>query len=486
MPLRNPHASPRRVLIANVTLAGRSGTETMTRDLALGLRAAGERPMVYSPRLGDIASDIAAAGIPVVARLQDLPDVPDLVHGNQHVELVAALLRFPRAWGVFVCHDRTTYWSAPPCMSRITRYVAVDRYCLSRLTEDYGIPAAQTRLIYNAVDTNRFAERAPLPPRPRRAAVFSNYAGPGTHRESVQAACADLGLPLDVIGAGAGRSCAAPEEALGAYDVVFAKARCALEAMAVGAAVVLCDTQGLGPMVTSAEVERLREWNFGRSLLRQPVRADAIAKEVQRYDPADARRVSGFIRAYASLPEAIDRYVRLYDEILGGPPAQETSLETELDEYLRFSATRLDQLLTQVAGLRAPYRMEPLSDAACSRVALSIRSAPTDIAAGARFTMAVEVSNGGERHLNSGAPFPVHLAGRWLDVESGTQAIANAARGPLRPIVPPGATETCDLTLVAPETPGRYRLRVTLVQEFVVWFDGIDPPVLDEIVLTVS
>ena len=38
----------------------------------------------------------------------------------------------------------------------------------------------------------------------------------------------------------------------GDYDLVFAKARCALEAMAVGAAVVLCDTHGLGPMVTSA------------------------------------------------------------------------------------------------------------------------------------------------------------------------------------------------------------------------------------------
>ena len=40
-----------------------------------------------------------------------------------------------------------------------------------------------------------------------------------------------------------------PEELLPKYDLVFAKARCALEAMATGCAVVLCDFAGLGSMV---------------------------------------------------------------------------------------------------------------------------------------------------------------------------------------------------------------------------------------------
>lgn len=60
---------------------------------------------------------------------------------------------------------------------------------------------------------------------------------------------------------------------LGGYDLVFAKARCALEAMAVGCAVVLCDVGGLGPLVTRAQVQHLRRWNFGRRtrLRRAPV-----------------------------------------------------------------------------------------------------------------------------------------------------------------------------------------------------------------------
>src|SRR5262245_14229853 len=173
-----------RVLIANVTLAGRSGTEIVVRDLALGLQAVGQTPMVYSTKLGEIASEIASAGIPVVSDLRDLPAAPDIVHGNHHVELVAALLTFRYARGIFVCHDRTAYWSAPPRMARILRYVAVDLYCLSRLTDDYEIPAERTCMIHNAVDTTRFRQRAALPPVPARAADLSQYAGPWTHRQA--------------------------------------------------------------------------------------------------------------------------------------------------------------------------------------------------------------------------------------------------------------------------------------------------------------
>jgi hypothetical protein len=32
------------------------------------------------------------------------------------------------------------------------------------------------------------------------------------------------------------------------------------------------------------------------------------------------------------------------------------------------------------------------------------------------------------------------------------------------------------MTIAAPDEPGRYRLRVTLVQELVRWFDGLPTP----------
>ena len=104
-----------RILITNDSLADRrGGTDTVVRDLALGLRAAGQTPMVYSPHLGETASELRASGIPVVSELRRVPEEPDIVHGNQHVETVTALLHFSRARGLFVCHHRMAYMAAPP------------------------------------------------------------------------------------------------------------------------------------------------------------------------------------------------------------------------------------------------------------------------------------------------------------------------------------------------------------------------------------
>src|SRR5690606_10549363 len=126
---------------------------------------------------------------------------------------------------------------------------------------------ARVHLRPNAVDLARFRARGPLPLRPARALLFSNYAREDTHLPVVREACARAGLPRDVIGAGAGRAVAAPETILGDYDLVFAKGRSALEALAVGAAVVLCDFRGIGPMVTSANLDALRLANLGARTL---------------------------------------------------------------------------------------------------------------------------------------------------------------------------------------------------------------------------
>jgi Glycosyltransferase Family 4 len=474
-----------RVLIANVTLAGRSGTETVVRDLALGLQQAGHMPMVYSPKLGEIASEIASAGIPVVSDVHELREAPDIVHGNHHVELVTALLRFRHARGVFVCHDRAAYWSSPPRMARILKYVAVDLHCLTRLTDDYGIPTEQTGVIYNAVDTARFGERSALPPRPLRAALFSHYAGQGTHLEPVRAACDEIGLPLDVFGDKCGNPCSAPERVLAGYDIVFAKARCALEAMAVGTAVVLCDAQGLGEMVTTENLPRLRPWNFGHRTLRHALDPAAIVREIQRYDAADARAVSRDIRLHANLSVGLRQYIDLYAQLLREPVPAAMSFERELDDYVRRSAERIDELTAELAEMRRPFRMEPLSNAVASRTSLRVSSAPADVAPGTCFTVAVVVRNGGDAALGSFPPFPVRLASRWINTHTGQATNGEQPRTALRPLLQPGESNRYDVDVISPGVPGSFRLRITLVQERVLWFDRLDPSVADEVVVTV-
>jgi hypothetical protein len=472
------------ILITNVTLASRTGTEVVVRDLAFGLRAAGHTASVYSPELGDIASELQAQGITVVDDLHQLTQAPDIVHGHHHVETLEALLHFPQVRGLFVCHDRTIWMSAPPRLDRIRRYVAVDHNCLERLTVDYGIPEAMTRVIFNSVDLDRFPRRStPLPAQPSRALVFSNYAASGTHLEAVQVACAMVDVPLEVIGEGVGRATSAPEQVLGRYDIVFGKARCAIEALACGAAVVLCDAQGLGPMVSMRELAELRRWNFGRRVLREPLDPSAIANQMRRYDPVDAAAVSDYIRTYAALPVAIDQYLQLYEDILAEPAI--ASGGRDLAAYARASATRVHELESELTELRKPYRMEPLSEYSGTQLAVAIDSCPAVIEATRAFGVRVWIDNGCSDKLSSFSPYPVHLTYRWLDPDTQAHLIGEGARSVLKPPLASGERRAYNVHTIAPERPGRYLLRVTLVQEGVMWMDYIAVPVKAEAIVTV-
>ena len=313
-----------RVLITNTTLATRTGTETYVRDLALALLRRGHSPVVYSPEAGPIARELRKATVPVVEDLSTLAMKPHVIHGNQSVELMAALFNFPGVPGIFFCHSWIGWSNAPPRFPRILRYVAVDETCRDRLALEHGVAEDRLRVLLNSVDLDRFKPRAPLPPVPRRALIFSNTANESTHLRAVREACLRARIPLDVVGAEANTSSAQPELLLSQYDLVFAKARCALEAMAVGAAVVLCDMFGSGPMVTTGELERLRRLNFGMRSLREPIDAEVIGREIARYDAADATEVSRRIRATAGLDALAEEIIELYREVIaehavGGP-----------------------------------------------------------------------------------------------------------------------------------------------------------------------
>jgi glycosyl transferase family 4 len=324
-----------RVLLTNYTIATRSGSELYVWDLATGLRARGHDPLVYAPTLGRLAHELRAATIPVVADLRQVSAAPELIHGHHNHELMTALLHFPRVPAVRVCHG----WSDEPVQQfpRILRYVAVDHTVRDRMVSEWGVPADRVRVILNFVDTGRFVPRGPLPKRPARALVFNNHAA--QHLQIVVQACARLGISVDAAGASVERVADEPERMLGQYDVVFAKARCAIEAMATGTAVVVCDQAGMGPLVTSTNMEDLRRLNFGVRTLREPVSVESLIREISRYDAADASLVSRRIRATASLDLALDRWIDTYNEVIdehrAAPPGDQDAELRVASEYLR-------------------------------------------------------------------------------------------------------------------------------------------------------
>ncbi len=304
-----------RVLIANIGLWPPSGTVLYTRDLALELQRQGHTPVVFSSTAGAVAEELRGADIAVTNRLSRLRETPDIIHGHQHAPTLVALRRWPTVPAIHVCHDHTSPNDRTPIHPHICRHFGVSRVCVGRLVGD-GVPQSRAGLLLNFVDTARFSPRTPLPKRPRRALVFSNYAHEGSHLPVVIEACRLAGLELDVAGAGVGRIVTRPERLLGQYEIVFAKGKAAMEAMAVGAAVILCDFGGVGPMVTSTRFDELRPLNFGFEALREPLGPEPLLREIARYDPEDAARVRDLLRSRAGLVPSVESLVAIYHEAI--------------------------------------------------------------------------------------------------------------------------------------------------------------------------
>ncbi|WP_447746493.1 glycosyltransferase [Pseudomonas nicosulfuronedens] len=336
---------PLRILITNNTLAGRAGSELYVRDLALALMRRGHLPVAYSSQLGDVADELRRATIPVIDDLNALNSPPDIIHGQHHLDAVTAMLHFPQVPALYICHGWLPWEEVPPVLPSVGRYLAVDDLCLERLLTTPGISPERCEVLYNFVDLQRFKQRPPLPERPCSALIFSNYAAGQPNLEAIRKACHRAGIEkIDVIGAGMGNAAIEPSQLLGNYDLVFAKARAAIEAMASGCAVIVADQVGLAGMVDSANLAELRRLNFGvRSMQRLPLDEDTLLAQIARYDSQDAQRVSDWIRQDADMERVVDRWLQIYAQLIaesvssGGPPAAEAQLLAGA-AYLRWLA----------------------------------------------------------------------------------------------------------------------------------------------------
>jgi len=329
-----------RLLITNTTLAYRTGSEVYVRDLALALQRRGHEVVIYSPMVGALAETLRLVGIPVLEDLDLVQGAPDLIHGQHHLETMAALARFPGVPAVYCCHGWMPWEELPPHHPRILRYLCVSERLQDRLTRMHGVPPWRVRRVLNAVDLHRFQPRSALPGLPRRALALSNQITRGKAGWMLRSACAHHGIHLQVVGLARGNPSMYPELLLPQFELVFARGRAALEALAVGAAVICCDVEGLGPMVDSANFSALRQANFGVQILEQPLTERALRREIRKYDASDAGRVSEMTRHTADLEAAVDQILEVYLEALdewGESPRQEGPGELQaLGHHLKF------------------------------------------------------------------------------------------------------------------------------------------------------
>jgi glycosyltransferase involved in cell wall biosynthesis len=333
----------KRILFTNNTLGTHAGSEMYVRDVAFALLQAGWQPMAFSTELGAVAEDLREMTIPVVSDLARLPYRPDVIHAHHHLDAMAAIQQFPGVPVIYFCHGWQPWEETPVRHPQIFRYVAVDELCRERLVIEHAIPESQVEVLLNFVDLRRFHPRPPLPEKPQRALVFGHFMEPGHPvYEAVCRACEARDIFLEIAGVGGGASSSRPELQLPQYDLVFGKARCALEAMAVGCAVIVCDTRGMGGMVTPETFDSMRPLNFGMRILRRnpaPTPQDVEA-QIALYDAEKSQQVTQRIRAEADQSLVVRRLMALYEEAAASaitdPSARPGAEAQAIADYLVF------------------------------------------------------------------------------------------------------------------------------------------------------
>lgn len=341
-----------KILITNGRLAKRTGTEMYVYELAIELLARGHEPVVYSPAVGPLGELLRGKTVPVVQQVNRLAVTPDVIHGHHFEPLLCASLRYPRTPAIFCCHSWNSHQDRPPRLPSIQTYVAVDEACRDRLVYEFGVPEYCTQIVHNFVNLQRFHPRDDLPVRPSRALLFTNRTTIGRFPRALAAGCRDHGIQLDLLRAIAGKNCLEPEKVLPKYDVVFARGKAAIEAMAVGNAVILGDRRGLGPLVTSENFQRLRNLNFGRRAFNRPMRTAEVSRQLANYSAADASTVSRQIREQSPIDLIVDRWLELY---AGAIESFTSPAPAAMEATMRAAAEHLEQLHPSLARGR---RME--------------------------------------------------------------------------------------------------------------------------------
>ncbi len=303
---------PLRLLFTNNTLGRPAGTELSLHDACLAMKARGHEVAAFSTQLGEIADRLRNAGVIVLDKLKDAPWEPEVIHGQHEWETTLAAMHWPTVPVVSFCRGPYLWQEAPCRAPNVVRYVAVDEACLDRLVKLEGIPNEKVELVLNGIELQRFQARAALPDRPLKALIFSNYASEENFIPVVRSACNTQGISLSVIGAGSGNTVSNPEKALGEYDMVFAKGKAALEALAVGCSVIVADTAGLGPLVTMQNFNSLRRLSFGNPCMTKAFSVENVIEAIRQYSASDSNNISKVVRETCGLEHTVEQLEKVY------------------------------------------------------------------------------------------------------------------------------------------------------------------------------
>jgi hypothetical protein len=345
-----------RILMTQRELISRGGSELFTIEVATELSKRGHQVAVFCPRIGDLVDIMYSAGVWVKTRLAEIPWAPDIIHGQHHLQAIAAISHFTKAPAIYYCHGVFPWVEQVPVHPRIRNYVMMCQWMVRVVEPKFGITQERVVALPNFVNTKRFSQVRSPPERPRRAALFGNAGLPAKELLRLERACIKEGLTLDKIGSAYGTQQPRPEVFLLDYDLVFAAGKCALESMACGCAVIPVISGQAGRLIT---VDNFEEWshsNFSPRYYASALQINSkwLNGELRAYSPQAITEVTEKVRRERELSTAVDRLEKIYiaavEDYVGNRPSPELA---EFAPYLEKLSSEVDAMWVELEYLRS-------------------------------------------------------------------------------------------------------------------------------------
>ncbi len=271
-----------RFVLGNRLMAEVGGTEVHLVTLAEHLQRLGHEAVIYSPELGPYAEYARSRGLEVESEPSKLPGECDVLLSQDMLVAYDLAARYPRALHAFrICGDVFDF-QLPPLREGVVDLVIglSDRY--ARLAEGCAINAPVVRLRIS-VDVDLRTPVGGIRNPPRRAVMLGNY---GYRFDWVRSVWGEHGIEVERVGANGSRPSYDVATALAGADIVVAKSRATLEAMACGRAVYVYDVFGGDGWVTPSIYPELEADNFAGLATDRVIGPAELANDLAEYHPA--------------------------------------------------------------------------------------------------------------------------------------------------------------------------------------------------------
>ncbi len=313
-----------KILITNHDLRFRGGSELFTIGLGEMLAVCGHTAWIYAPRIGAVAEGLK--GATAFSALDQIPGVPDIIHGQHNLPTAAALCFFQESPAVYHCHGYEPLIERPFAHPRIYRYMGISSRFPSWIAKMTGCAKEEVETVYSGIHTERFARQSPVNETLRSALIYGHPRNfEKSAIEEIQTACSAAGIRLQI----PSEKVTEPEAFLRQFDLVFATGRSAIEALCAGCCVIPFRRDTCGPMVLPENYDAQKVINFTVPAGSEPVTGQWLHQELKRHDSRLVEQISETAASDFSITLLSNRLVQIYERAIAAHSAVHVDIATE-------------------------------------------------------------------------------------------------------------------------------------------------------------